>query len=181
MIQSLFGHDYGDKVLKLLCYTIQSEINLMKETYLIRMGGDDTTLIFQWESNSAQAYLKKFMSDETIRKVKAKTSNFSYLKWFSFGNGLLRPACASYRDEVSGGDFYVLPSSIHEVLFIADDGSMELSHLEEMVRSINEAEVAPADRLSDNVFHYDSEEHIFENARTFEAREAARGHERYNK
>lgn len=67
---------------------------------------DDTTLIFQWESNSAQAYLKKFMSDETIRKVKAKTSNFSYLKWFSFGNGLLRPACASYRDEVSGGDFY---------------------------------------------------------------------------
>ena len=76
--------------------------------------------------------------------------------------------------ETMGGDFYVLPSSIHEVLFIADDGSMELSHLEEMVRSINEAEVAPADRLSDNVFHYDSEEHIFENARTFEAREAAR-------
>jgi len=76
--------------------------------------------------------------------------------------------------ETLGGDFYVLPSSIHEVLCIADDGSMELSHLEEMVRSINEAEVAPADRLSDNVFHYDSEEHIFENARTFEAREAAR-------
>lgn len=67
---------------------------------------DDTTLIFQWESSSAQAYLKNFMSDETIKKVKAKTNNFSYLKWFSFGNGLLRPACASYRDEVSGGDFY---------------------------------------------------------------------------
>ena len=67
---------------------------------------DDTTLIFQWESDSAQAYLKKFMSDETITKIKAKSSNFSYLKWFSFGNGLLRPACASYRDEVSGGDFY---------------------------------------------------------------------------
>ncbi len=67
---------------------------------------DDTTLIFQWESSSAQAYLKNFVSDETIKKVKAKTNNFSYLKWFSFGNGLLRPACASYRDEVSGGDFY---------------------------------------------------------------------------
>ena len=67
---------------------------------------DDTTLIFQWESDSAQAYLKKFMSDETIAKIKAKSPNFSYLKWFSFGNGLLRPACASYRDEVSGGDFY---------------------------------------------------------------------------
>ena len=27
---------------------------------------DDTTTIFQWESNSAQQYLKKFMSDKTI-------------------------------------------------------------------------------------------------------------------
>lgn len=48
--------------------------------------------------------------------------------------------------ETLGGDFYVLPSSIHEVLCIADDGSMELSHLVEMVRTINETEVAPADR-----------------------------------
>jgi DNA polymerase III alpha subunit len=28
------------------------------------------------------------------------------LKWFSFGNGLIRPACASYRDEVAEGKFY---------------------------------------------------------------------------
>ena len=51
---------------------------------------------------------------------------------------------------------------------------MDLSYLEDIVRSVNEAEVAPADRLSNHVFHYDSEEHIFENARTFEAREAVK-------
>lgn len=67
---------------------------------------DDTTLIFQWESNSAHAYLKEFMSDTTIQKVKEQLPNFSYLKWFSFGNGLLRPACASYRDEVAKGIAY---------------------------------------------------------------------------
>ena len=66
----------------------------------------DTTLIFQWESDSAQAFLKKFMSPETIEKAKKNTPNFSYLKWFSFGNGLLRPACASYRDQVANGEFY---------------------------------------------------------------------------
>ena len=66
---------------------------------------DDTTLIFQWESESAQAYLKKFMSDETIKSVKRYIPNFSYIKWFSFGNGLIRPACASYRDEVANGIF----------------------------------------------------------------------------
>lgn len=67
---------------------------------------DDTTLIFQWESDSAQAYLKKFMSDETIAKAKEKDQNFSYIKWFSFGNGLIRPSCASFRDDVSCGRFY---------------------------------------------------------------------------
>lgn len=67
---------------------------------------DDTTLIFQWESNSASAFLRKFMSDATLSKVTARNKNFSMLKWFSFGNGLLRPACASYRDDVAVGEFY---------------------------------------------------------------------------
>lgn len=67
---------------------------------------DDTTLIFQWESDSAQHYLKQFMSDQTLEIAKSKIPNFSMLKWMSFGNGLLRPACASFRDSVARGEFY---------------------------------------------------------------------------
>ncbi len=90
------------------------------------------------------------------------------------GAGVLQyPGFLDQAAETLGGDFYVLPSSIHEVLFIPDDGSMELSNLEDIVRDVNATQVAPADRLSDNVFHYDSEAHIFENAHTFESREAA--------
>lgn len=68
---------------------------------------EDTTLIFQWESSSAQAYLKKFMSDETIAIAKAHNKDFSYIKWFSFGNGLLRPGCASFRDDVAEGNILI--------------------------------------------------------------------------
>ena len=67
---------------------------------------DNTTLIFQWESGSAQQYMKKFMSDETLEIARSKIPNFSMLKWMSFGNGLLRPACASFRDSVAMGEFY---------------------------------------------------------------------------
>lgn len=67
---------------------------------------DDTTLIFQWESNSAQQYIRKFMSDKTLAVARSKIPNFSMLKWMSFGNGLLRPACASFRDSVANGVFY---------------------------------------------------------------------------
>lgn len=91
------------------------------------------------------------------------------------GAGVIQyPGFLDQAAEALGGDFYVLPSSVHEVLLVADNGSMELGYLEEMVRGVNETEVSPAERLSDNVYHYDREAHIFENARTFEAREAAK-------
>ena len=67
---------------------------------------DDTTMIFQWESNSAQQYLRKFMSDKTLEIAKSKIPGFSMIKWLSFGNGLIRPACASFRDSVANGEFY---------------------------------------------------------------------------
>ena len=65
---------------------------------------DNTTLIFQWESDSAQTYLKKFMSDKTLKIAKTHNPDFSYIKWFSFGNGLIRPGCASFRDDIANGD-----------------------------------------------------------------------------
>ena len=67
---------------------------------------DNTTLIFQWESNSAQQYLRRFMSDETLKIARERIPDFSMIKWLSFGNGLIRPACASFRDSVANGEFY---------------------------------------------------------------------------
>lgn len=67
---------------------------------------EDSTTIFQWESDSAKAYLKQFMSEETLSKVRNRVPNFSMLSWMSFGNGLIRPACASYRDSAANGEFY---------------------------------------------------------------------------
>ena len=64
----------------------------------------DTTMIFQWESESAAQYLKKFMSEDTIKIAKSINKDFSYIKWFSFGNGLIRPGCASFRYDVANGD-----------------------------------------------------------------------------
>lgn len=67
---------------------------------------EDTTGIFQWASDQASAFIKKFMSDKVVKIAKEHNPNFSMLKHFSFGNGLLRPACASFRDNVANGEFY---------------------------------------------------------------------------
>ena len=77
------------------------------------------------------------------------------------------PALAA---EKLGGNFFVLPSSIHECLFVPDNGEFRRPQLEEMVRSVNAAEVSEADFLSNSVYHYDADARIFEKAATFESR-----------
>ena len=54
------------------------------------------------------------------------------------------------------GDFYILPSSIHEVILLYDTKEFERESLNEMVRQINEEQVAPQERLADHVYYYDS-------------------------
>ena len=73
-----------------------------------------------------------------------------------------------------GGNFFILPSSVHEMLFLPDDGHMNVSELRDMVTSINASEVAPADRLTDSVYHYDAEARVFELGESWEARAAER-------
>ena len=73
-----------------------------------------------------------------------------------------------------GGDFFVLPSSIHEVLLVRDDGQSNFHDLEAMVQEVNATQVAPEEKLTDNVYHYDSKNHIFELAEKFEERMQAK-------
>ena len=53
----------------------------------------------------------------------------------------------------------------------------ELDSLQFMVREINQSTVAPEDRLSDFVYHYDSKDHVLEKAETFALRMAQKEQE----
>ena len=57
------------------------------------------------------------------------------------------------------GDFYILPSSIHEVLVVPVSEGIDRTELEAMVRTINRDEVALDDRLSDRVYLFDGTLH----------------------
>lgn len=82
-------------------------------------------------------------------------------------------------DQISkefGGDFFVLPSSIHEVLVMPDSRGIGAEELKDMVTYINGDVVDPADVLTDQVYHFDAKERIFERGDKFEARQAAKEH-----
>lgn len=72
------------------------------------------------------------------------------------------------------GDFFILPSSVHETLVIPDNGEYNFKDLKEMVQEVNSSQVEPEDRLTDEVYHFDSKEHVFEKAATFADRQKAK-------
>lgn len=60
--------------------------------------------------------------------------------------------------EKVGGDFFILPSSIHELLVVPKQDGMDYSSLEAMVQEVNATQVAPEEKLSDHVYEYDAKE-----------------------
>ena len=73
--------------------------------------------------------------------------------------------------ELLGNDFFILPSSIHEMLILPDDGQVDAEMLRDMVKEVNATQVAPAERLTNDVYHFDTKDHVFEKADRFTERQ----------
>lgn len=61
-----------------------------------------------------------------------------------------------FGDKINS-DFYILPSSIHEVILVPYDKSITKESLSEMVRDINQTQVACDEVLSDKVYYFSRE------------------------
>lgn len=67
-----------------------------------------------------------------------------------YGEGQLLRAC---RERLGGG-FYVLPSSIHELILVPASVVSDEQMLGTMIREINETQVQPTEVLSDHAYRY---------------------------
>jgi len=64
---------------------------------------DDTVGIFQWEGSTGDRYIKKLLADENIKKFKEIDENVDRMMLLTIGNSAIRPAGASYRDDLANG------------------------------------------------------------------------------
>lgn len=84
-------------------------------------------------------------------------------------DGLFGAAAMMYPEklneaaEIIGGNFYLLPSSLHELILVDVEGK-DVNMLKDLVKTINTVMVAPADYLSDNVYYYDRETELVKTA-----------------
>lgn len=71
---------------------------------------------------------------------------------------MLYPGFLQSIAEATQSSFYILPSSIHEVLLIKEESGMGTRELRDMVMDVNRNEVDPREVLSDQVYFYDGKE-----------------------
>lgn len=77
-----------------------------------------------------------------------------------FGAGcLLYPHLLSDVSKCCGGDLYILPSSVHEVLLLPVSHAFSQEDLTQIVRQVNEDHVSQDEFLSDHAYFYSATEH----------------------
>lgn len=74
-------------------------------------------------------------------------------KWLGAGVVLYDNLLRIFVEHI-GGDFYILPSSTHEVLFVPAYVGFDAKSLKQMVQNVNATEVSEQEFLSNNVYYY---------------------------
>lgn len=71
--------------------------------------------------------------------------------------GILDHGMVSGLAEKLGADLFLIPSSIHEILILPEDGQTSVEWLNRTVVEVNNAQVKPCERLSDHIYRYSRE------------------------
>lgn len=92
-------------------------------------------------------------NEEEIEESETMFVLTNQMKYFGAAGIFL---CAEMFQEIVGKqNFYILPSSIHELILIKDNGGYEMEALNAMVQDVNEEQLTADEILSDHVYYYD--------------------------
>lgn len=158
-----FFYSYEDKRLgkgTILIY--QNHMELWETTVeeLMRCAMENTPRLYPGEVRSMEAMLRQLMRAENVLGEEFAPEELPMMV-VSNASGCYGATVMLYSDlwESLGENwqerFYILPSSVHEVILLKDDGQENPARLQEMVQEINQCEVEPTEVLSDSVYHYD--------------------------
>lgn len=85
-------------------------------------------------------------------------------------SALFYPGIMDVIANIMKGDYFILPSSIHEVILMPKRMGKSVEELEQIVKNANKTNVSSNEFLSNHVYHYDAKERLFERGDKYEAR-----------
>ena len=129
---------------------------------LMKQAQENTPKLFQPIFVTLDAIMNNICGMDESVKEELKEDDYMYVLTNRQKNQ--GAACILYPDMLEQtaqklkGNFYVIPSSIHEVIILRDTGCEDLSVLQEIIKEANKSQVLVEDVLSDHPYYYDKEE-----------------------
>ena len=132
---------------------------------LLRLARQNTPRLYMAEVNPLNDVIKSLMKDTKAEDfidewIRGEESSFYVLSNRHNVKGaavILYDGLLKEMSKVLGHDLLILPSSVHEVLVMAYDKTMDLFPVRDMVEHINKEEVPVCDVLSDQIYRYNRE------------------------
>lgn len=145
---------------------------LLNNTHLKLWGVDQNEVHSQAVLNMPKIlpYAFENMNDIIAEMMGADLEEFEEMAgenmmWVLSNDKRMQGAAYMFDEEVMssiaeklGGDFIVLPSSLHEVIILKEEENMDLEHIHGMVSEVNESQVEPDEVLSDAIYRYSSKD-----------------------
>ncbi len=161
----------GDKLGSgtILIYNSHMEMWNISTEKLLELAERNTPTLFPWECRTMEDAIKEMVARqrgfgiETLMEEVQQQGFFAAMpmKILSNANRVQGAICILYQDvlkrlaEKEGKNFYILPSSVHEVILLPDSGQGNAKQLREMVVDVNATQVEADEILSDNLYYYD--------------------------
>lgn len=172
LLQDLIWHPFLDLA---VCYAVVFPTKNGRGTMKIRKSHlsmwkiDEEELRRQAEGNNKKQGYSLMSIDTAIRqmltgKEPVCQGNMENTGMYVLTNdqreyGASKLLCSDYLKKISAGkDFYIIPSSVHELILLSEMPEQEQSieELNQMVQEVNRDMVAEEDVLSDHVYFYDA-------------------------
>lgn len=122
---------------------------------LLQQAKHNTRAIFPPEITEIGSVIDPFGSKERKEIEELDRDIFYVMSNSSMQYGFTGILYTDLMERFAGrfGNFYILPSSLHEALLVPDTGEMKEQFLQ-IVKTVNAEHVAPEDFLADSVYYY---------------------------
>lgn len=142
-------------------HDVQQKLLRMTDEELLAVAKDNLSKT-DFEVIGMTEKLREMMGEDGFELPFVQEKEMMYVisnqeNWYGAAGLMSQRTMEKIQDKIGEEMFFVLPSSVHESLIIVASSGRPPEELQEMVREVNETQVEPHERLSENVYFYNGQ------------------------
>ena len=157
-----FYYAYEDNCIgsgSILVYNTHMEMWQTDTAELMGLAQNNTPRLFPWQWESMEKLMMSRMPETGWECSPVTYMDVVTNKGKMHGAAsVLYPGVLKQMGKRYGSDFYIIPSSLHEVILLPCYNAINPGELKQLIKEVNRFQLEPEDILSDNLYYYNRKE-----------------------